>query len=44
MQVSVIKEIEKNVIVRLLEETEEFYGKAENMQAFKKWEKLKEAK
>lgn len=44
MQNFVIKEIEKNIIVRLLEEAEKFYGKAENVQAFKDRQKSKERK
>lgn len=44
MQTSIIKEIEKHTITRLLETAEEFYSKPENVQAFKKWKKSKEAK
>ncbi len=44
MQTSIIKEIEKHTIVRLLNAAEEFYSKPENIQAFKDWQKLKEAK
>lgn len=44
MQISIVKEIEKIITARLLEAAEEFYSRAENIQAFKKWTKSKEAK
>lgn len=44
MQNTVIAEIEKITISMLLNAAEEFYSKPKNIQAFKDWQKSKEAK